>query len=427
MMKKIFKKLIYLAISVIMVIKIPTVVCAEETDTIRNAQVAIVKNVLDDGSNLKDDLHPSDNTSIQNVSINITSKPDNYLQITSIIDNREISIIGFPVAKSANGHAIFYKTISNNSDFEVVNMEYVDNAETNMFFKNYRNANNGILKLYLKDLSSSSRDYIILECFDYEVKNFSSMISLLPQDTAMGAWAAKEFIPVSFDWIDTTAYAFNNNIQRTYTVEYNELALPQTNTITLEAYCTYSDIRIGQMADIIYCIKITGKTMSCPRNPSFNSKTESFLHVDTLSLRQTTVPNAAFVSTSIDGSVLNKGGSASLSASIGINAGILGASLSVPVTFSGNSTVDINNTYKGYVNGRNGVYVRSIKTKMQSQYKLTQIGQYFEVRSTIADFGNVAKSNDSHKAIWDIGIINADNMSTQNKTIYHNVSIAIKG
>ncbi len=133
------------------------------------------------------------------------------------------------------------------------------------------------------------------------------------------------------------------------------------------------------------------------------------------------------MSTSIDGSVLNKGGSASLSASIGINAGILGASLSVPVTFSGNSTVDINNTYKGYVNGRNGVYVRSIKTKMQSQYKLTQIGQYFEVRSTIADFGNVAKSNDSHKAIWDIGIINADNMSTQNKTIYHNVSIAIKG
>ncbi len=49
------------------------------------------------------------------------------------------------------------------------------------------------------------------------------------------------------------------------------------------------------------------------------------------------------------------------------------------------------------------------------------------MRSTIADFGNVSKSNDFHKAAWDIGVINADNLSTQNKTIYHNVSIAIKG
>ena len=429
MVKMIFKKFIYLAFSIIVVMKMPTSAYAQKTGISKNSQVAIVKNVLDDGSNLTDDLHTSSNTTIQNVLVNIEEQSDSTLQITSIIGNSEISVIGVPVAKSANGHAIFYKTTSDNPDFEVVNMGYVDNAETNMFFKNYKDINNKnkILKLYLRDLSSINRDYIILECFDYKVNNFSSIVSLLPQDTVMGAWAAREFVPVNFDCEDIDTYAFNDNIQRTYTVEYNELALPQTHTITLESYCTYSNIRIGQMADIIYRLKVTGKTMTCPKNPSLNSKTESFLHVNTLSLRQTTVPNAAFVSTAIDGSVLNKGGSASLSASIGINMGILGASLSVPVTFSDNSTIDINNTYKGYVNGKNGVYVCSVKTKMQSQYKLTKIGHYFEVRSTIADFGNVSKSNDFHKAAWDIGVINADNLSTQNKTIYHNVSIAIKG
>lgn len=307
--------------------KMPTSVYAEESGVSKNSQIAIVKNVLDDGSNLTDDLHISSNTTIQNVLVNIEEQSDSALQITSIIGNSEISVTGVPVAKSANGHAIFYKATSDNPGFEVVNMEYVDNAETNMFFKNYKDINNKnrILKLYLRDLSNINRDYIILECFDYKVNNFSSIVSLLPQDTVMGAWAAREFIPVNFDCEDIDTYAFNDIIQRTYTVEYNELALPQTHTITLESYCTYSNIRIGQMADIIHMLKVTGKTMTCPKNPSLNSKTESFLHVNTLSLRQTTVPNAAFVSTAIDGSVLNKGGSASLSASIGINMGILGA------------------------------------------------------------------------------------------------------
>lgn len=297
-----------------------------------------------------------------------------------------------------------------------------------MFFKDYKTNNNAnkILKLYLKDISSNTRDYIILECFNYEIANFSQLASILPQDTPMGAWAAKEFTPTSVSYEDISTYASTSNTSRTYTVKYNDLALEQTHKITLATDCTYSNIRVGQMADIIYRIEITGKSMTCPNNPSLNSSTESYLHVDAAALRQTTVPNAAFVSTSIDGRVQNNSWSgASLSASIGVNLGALGVSLSVPVTFSGSSTVDINDTYESYVNGRNSQYTRSIKTAMNSNYKLTQIGYYFEVRSTIADFGNTTKSSASHKATWDITIINAADSSTQSKTITQNVPISI--
>ena len=127
-----------------------------------------------------------------------------------------------------------------------------------------------------------------------------------------------------------------------------KMALEQTHKITLATDCIYSNIRVGRMTDIVYRIEITGKSMTCPDNPSLNSRTESYLHVDAAALRQTTVPNVAFVSTSIDGKVQNNSWG--------------GASLSVPVSFSGSSTVNINNTYEGYVNGRNDKYTRSIKT-----------------------------------------------------------------
>lgn len=142
-----------------------------------------------------------------------------------------------------------------------------------------------------------------------------------------------------------------------------KMALEQTHKITLATDCIYSNIRVGQMTDIVYRIGITGKSMTCPDNPSLNSRIKSYLHVDAAALRQTTVPNVAFVSTSIDGKVQNNSwGGASLSASIGVGLGALGVSLSVPVSFSGSSTVNINNTYEGYVNGRNNKYTRSIKT-----------------------------------------------------------------
>lgn len=408
-----------------------TAFASEPSTTSVSAKAAFVTDVTENGSNLTDDKHLNSNTTIQDISLNITPTTNGNLQIATTINNNQITITGTPEAKSENQHAVFFTASSNNSDYEVVNMEYVDNAQTNMFFKNYGSTNNvgKILKLYLKDIASETRDYIIIECFDYTIEDFSSLVSTLPQNTVMGAWVAREFIPACSNYYDEiSTFASTNNSERTYTDTYNDFSLEQTHKITVATDATYSNIRVGQMADIIYRVEVTGKSMTCPGNPSLNSNTESYLHIDAASLRQTTVPNAAFVSTSIDGRVQNNSiGKPSLSASIGVNVGALGVSLSVPVSFTGYSTVDINDTYESYVNGRDGQYTRSIKTAMKSDYKLTQIGYYFEVRSTIADFGNVPKSSANHKAIWDLTIINAGDMSTQNHTVTQNVPIEIRG
>lgn len=397
------------------------------------AKAAIIDNVSENGSTIGDDLHVNTNTDMLDTTLEISVYPGNELKITTHTGDYNISVLGLPVAKSANKHAIYYRAVSNNSSFKVVNMEYVDNAETNMFFKDYKSKSNAkkILKLYLRDLTSDSRKYILLECFDYQIENFGQLISTLPQDTPMGAWAAKEFVPMSISYEDNNVgiipSLYTNNTVRTYSIKYNDLSLIQTHTITLATDCTYGNIPVGQTARIVYLIEITGKTLTCPGNPSLNSKTESYLHVDTLSLRQTTVPYVAFISTSIDGKVQNNSFfGPSLSASIGVSFGALGLSLSVPVSFSGSDTIDINSTYDSYVNGRNGRYVRSIKTTMSNNYKLTQIGHYFAVESTIGDFGNLVRKSTLHKATWDISIINAANMSTQSKIIHQNVNISIQ-
>ena len=140
MFKKSLKKFVSIVLSTVMVMGMSTTAFAEENFPVSvnaPAKAAIVTNVAKDGSNLTDDRHINSNTEIYNVSMNITALSDNMLNITSTIGNQEILVTGVPVAKSANNHAIFYQATSNNDTFEVVNMEYVDNAETNMFFKNY--------------------------------------------------------------------------------------------------------------------------------------------------------------------------------------------------------------------------------------------------------------------------------------------------
>lgn len=424
------KKLLSIILSLAMLCTMSATAFAEEASTTAvAAKGASVTNVAEDGSNLTDDKHLNSNTTIQDISLNITTAANGSLQIAANVNNDQLLITGTPAAKSENQHAIFFTASSSNSNYEVVNMEYVDNAQTNMFFKNYGSTNNvgKILKLYLKDLTSETRDYIIIECFDYTIKNFDLLVSTLPQNTVMGAWVAKEFSPASTTYNDLSTYTYTSNIVRTYTMKYYDFSFEQTHTITIAADATYSNIRVGQMTDIIYRIGVIGKTMVCPGNPSLNSSTESYLHVDAAALRQTTVPNTAFVSTSIDGYVKNNNwGSPSLSASIGVSLGVLGVSLSVPISYSGSSSIDIDDTYESYVNGRNGQYTRSIRTAMKSNYRLTQIGHYFEVRSTIADFGNVAKSSAYHKATWDLTIINGGDFSTQAKIITQNVLIAIQ-
>lgn len=401
---------------------------ASELSCLVEAKVAVVTNVAENGSNLTDDYHLNENTTVYDVVLDITCLPSNLLEINANFDDISFAISSTPAAKSENQQAIFYNTTSSSQIYEVVHMEYVNDGKTNMFFKQYMETNKceSILKIYIRDLSSNTRDYIIIECFDYILPNFDSIVSNLQENALLAAWVTEEFTPALSDTFDASTFAYTSNTVRTYTVYYNEFVQVQVHTITIATDCTYSNIIVGQNADICYRLEVVGKSMHCDGNPLIDSDTTSFLHVDSATLTQATVPNVAFTSTSIDGRVQNNSYSGSLlSADLSYSFGPLSISLALPTSFSNSLIIDINDLYESYVNGRNGQWTRSIKTSMKSDYKLTQIGHYFEVNSTITDFGNVTQSVASHQGVWSISIINAADYTSQQKTIYQYVNMSI--
>jgi len=87
--------------------------------------------------------------------------------------------------------------------------------------------------------------------------------------------------------------------------------------------------------------------------------------------------------------------------------------------------VDINRTYDSYTNGVNGQYTRSIRTEMDSNFKLTQVGHNFKVDSALRDYGNTACSEQILKARWNVQIINAGTLDTYDYYCDHDVSVAI--
>ncbi|MEL7598442.1 MAG: hypothetical protein AAGU01_09600, partial [Clostridiaceae bacterium] len=116
-----------------------------------------------------------------------------------------------------------------------------------------------------------------------------------------------------------------------------------------------------------------------------------------------------------------------LSVSLGVSLGILSISYTLPTSFTPWANTDINNAYDGYENGVNGKYTRSIETEMDSPFYLVDIGDYFEVISSLRDYGNVSRTAQSLQSRWYVDIINTGIVPMQFYSYYcdHNVNVAI--
>lgn len=136
-----------------------------------------------------------------------------------------------------------------------------------------------------------------------------------------------------------------------------------------------------------------------------NSTSQSYLHVNGLTVDQSSIPYTAWKSTKIDGNVTSRIGG-TLSASIGVNLGVLNLSYSFPISFSHKAYIDLDQTYTSYDNS-GGNYTRNINTKMDSNFTLTQETQYFEVRSALRDYGNTIRTSQLMKTRFHVAIINA--------------------
>lgn len=396
------------------------------------AKVAFVIDVAEDGANISNDSNIGSNTTLMDTSLKTSTAADGSLSISLQIKDDILKITGTPSAKSSNRQALYFSGLCTNTKYSVVNMEYVDSTSTGMFFSDYCTTTKAtsVLKLYLKDETSPTKDYIFIECFDYLYPAFNTMIDKVPTNTVMGAWVAREFKPIDCSSSSYTPYLQTNTQQREYTVTFKEFECPQIHTITLASTANYGNIPVGSHEHFTYTLKIIGKTMSCKDNPSLNSNTESFLHVKSAALTQTTVPNTAFIDTTIDGDVQIISAPTSLSASLAIGIGPLSLSLSSPLSVDDPSHVDLNAQYTIYCNdGSRDEYARTVVAAMDNNYVLSQIGHKFSVEGTIGDFGNVKKSAATHRAKWDITIINAADTSpnaTTDDVLAHGIAVAIQ-
>lgn len=161
------------------------------------AKVAIVTNVNDNGTNLNNDGVGTDNTIYQDLQVSIHTTTQAELQLEAMIGNKAVTITGVPAARSENMKAIFFSASSSTAKYDVVNMAYVDGTATSLYFKNYSETINAssVLKVYLRDTTSNTRDYVMIECFDFTLSNFSNIVAEFPQMLSWAHGLQKNFAP----------------------------------------------------------------------------------------------------------------------------------------------------------------------------------------------------------------------------------------
>ena len=415
------KRISALILSLIMILSFSSFAYAVESTYL--AKAAFVTDVNNTGSNLTNDSSESDNATYQDINIGITSVGASTLQVTMAINNEDVIISGTPVGRSENGKAIYFSADSSNTNFEIVHMAYVDGTETTLYFENYSDeiAANHVLKLYLRDTTSSTKDYIILECFEFDYPYFDSLADL-PVDALMGSWFTSEFDPISHDMVLGPTTRLSDSESMTFLDIFMYMGHTTEQTITLTSYVTYSPIPRDSEERVIYTLEVTDKSIVCDEDPSIESTSESALHVSELGLRQTTSPSTAFVSEQIDGNVTRKGiGFGAVSASISVGVGPFGTSLSVPVSgFDLQGTVDIDENWRFFSNDpENDEMLRHNETILDSDFMLSHEEDSFTVSCYIMDYGGVRRTNQEHKAIWDITLENRTTWIYDDVNIYH--------
>lgn len=438
----IFKKILSVALVLCLNLSVSFTAFAAEIESentslveqIYPTNIAYIQNVNETGTDINDETIDGASKSIPNTNARIGVSSNNEISVFINLNGENITFTGVPAGRTESGKTLFFTGTSSNSGYEVINFAYVlDTSKTNMYFKETKSESysmaNTMLKLYIKDALSDTRDYYFIEIFDIELNYNNDYIQSLTINPLLGAWAATQFAPTDeYFGEDTNVVVPMATSSTKYwycTKSYYDMGEDQTHTIRWRTNVDYSDIVKGQEANQYYRLTVYAKSSSYSVNTDLNSNTMSYLHVDGIRLCQTSIPNTAWKSTSIDGEVQNNGWGGELSASIGVSYGVLSLSYSIPLSFDSVGAVDINETYTGYENGVGGQYTRSIETEMDSDFKLTQIGYYFEVVSSLRDYGNVAKSAQTLKATWYVDIINASTLESCPHTCTHNVSVSI--
>lgn len=395
------------------------------------AKTAILNNIDEYGSNWGSDL-TTDNACVVEDTLVSQSNNGDVITLNAYLDGQNVTITGTPLSKSENGNVTYFDGSVNNADYDVVLFSFEKEIQDSVvYFKGYMQENGktdgNILKVYLKDNNSPTKDYIVLEVFDYELPFAESDIANLDVDALPGAWVADEFEPVSIEEIDEPiTYGDQYPSKKTFKETFTAGGYEQTHTLELTFYNYSADMLVDSNSIQYSQVSITGKTISVPSAPNLNSSKQSYLYVSFAELNAYAGSYTAWIYTKISGSVTSsipKGLTASFSAGIGPISGAIG-----PDFWTQNISMKIDNTYDSFV-PKDPDYARIAKVTMDSHCKLTQIGDYFHVTGCLAGYyyPSSITPNSSSRYDWTIKVANSHGLtSTKTASYSFNCRVNIK-
>jgi hypothetical protein len=148
------------------------------------AKTAYVENVNETGTNLNNDVVDGDKNTKSDTKLTINIDHDNSMIIMANINGNDVIFTGIPAGRSENSNVVFFAGKSSDPKYSVMNLSYEENiSKSTVYFKNHKNKNAQsatMLKLYLRVNDSSSRDYILLEAYDFNPMFDDQFIVNLP-------------------------------------------------------------------------------------------------------------------------------------------------------------------------------------------------------------------------------------------------------
>ena len=403
---------------------------AELNETKYIAKTAHIVNVDKYGAKLADDEYDQNRYTCDDTAVTVRNN-ENALTVSMVFDDAEITLTGYPQAASENGNVIYYKAESSSSNYEVVNFTYEREIDkSSYYFKEYHKQHpteDTILKLYLKP-NNKSNDYILMEIFGYNLLNYDSVLEDVSDEDCPPSWIITEFEPRENQAVKEANSPKTNSLTQTFRQTYTFRGWEETHTITYELYNNApANISKGQQGEVQYRIKVTGKTVSAPSAPNYNSSDSSYLSIVEAKLTQVTFPYAGFTRTVVSGTFHKATGAVvtgSPSLDLAIGKGPVSVGLSIPISFDKNTTVKLNSEYTLYENTSSQL-TRSIATTSPKNAYLMKIGDNFIVESQIQDYGNKALSRQNYQGRWNIVIQRMDTSMKYNRQHTHNLTISV--
>lgn len=390
------KKVISIMLTAAMILSLSVPIASATTPTY-HAQVLHASGVNDYGTNIHD----------SNVSSSLTDVPlsivqtDGSLQISGTLDGHSILIQASPRGKNSVENMVYFNTVNNNDDsLSVLTIMYLDSfSDAAIITDEYDSSATSVLKIYLKNTSTSEKEYYFLEIFDFSYENFNSVISTMDVCES-DHWNSKEFLPIEVSDKEDEISVCSLDKTRTITEKYVDPSnLTFNDTMKVLLVHDIQNVARTGTTTWIHTIKIVDKYSVCIQDSSFSDYTGCPMQLRNVYLRTTAPKNTAFITTNISG-VITKLANVTVSASIGIVLSAKLASVSLSGSYSPAGTVNVNNTFTAYTNSNSSGYTRNIKTALGTQFVLRKKGDKFVVTNQLKNYGSGSTSAETVYGSW---------------------------